>query len=173
MQNLSRAIHSDLVDAQKLAYEPSGLTCHDVAQEAESQEYGACTFKMNNQRIIFRVAKITPTKIGQFVTFWKRIGSGPIMPYDMADHFDSLIVSVRNGEHFGQFAFPKAVLLAQGVISQNGIGGKRAIRVYPPWDATDSKQAKNTQAWQIQYFFQIHPEEEINTSKVHRLFQQN
>ena len=34
----------------------------------------------------------------------------------------------------------------QGFASQDGKGGKRAMRVYPPWDITDSPQAKKTQA---------------------------
>jgi hypothetical protein len=36
--------------------------------EAESAEYGAYTFELNDLSVRFRVAKITPTKIGQFVT---------------------------------------------------------------------------------------------------------
>ena len=78
MPNSFSPIHSDLLAAQKLVYEPSGFSCKNLVLEAESQEYGACEFEMNNKQIKFRVAKITPTKIGQFVTFWKRIGSGPI-----------------------------------------------------------------------------------------------
>lgn len=134
---------------------------HAFEPEMESKEYSACTFKLNNQIITFRVAKITPTKIGQFVTLWKRIGPGPIMPYDMTDPIDLFIVSVRRGEKLGQFIFPKDLLLQKGVISCNGIGGKRAIRVYPPWDKPDNQQAKNTQAWQLYYFAEIQPTLEI------------
>ncbi len=54
--------------------------CAIIVQDNESQEYGASTFEMNNKIIKFRVAKITPTKVGQFVTFWKRIADGPITP---------------------------------------------------------------------------------------------
>jgi len=43
-------------------------------------------------------------------------------------------------------------LLEYGIISKAGIGGKRAIRVYPGWDKPDSNQAKKTQAWQQYYF---------------------
>lgn len=56
-----------------------------LQQGSESKEYGACTFSINNQLVIFRAAKITPTKTDQFVVLWKRIGGGPIIPYDMAD----------------------------------------------------------------------------------------
>lgn len=160
-------IHPDLLAAQESAYEPMGYAYSNLKQDEESQEYGACTFEMNNKIIKFRVAKITPTKIGQFVTFWKRIGTGPIMPYDMSDSFDLLVVSVRNAKHFGQFIFPKNMLWQKGLVSNDGNGGKRAMRVYPPWDITDSPQAKKTQAWQLLYFAEIQPT--IDTANIQKL----
>lgn len=147
----------DLLLATKLAYKPNGLFYKNLIAETESQEYGACSFEINDQHIKFRVAKITPTKIGQFVTFWKRIGSGPIEPYDVLDPFDLLVISVRDGEFFGQFVFPKSILSAKGLLSKETRGGKRAMRVYPPWNTTTSEQARKTQLWQITYFFEIHP----------------
>ncbi|MCX5922729.1 MAG: MepB family protein [Candidatus Dependentiae bacterium] len=162
------AIHPDLIAAQELVYESCGFICKNIVQKTESQEYGACTFEMNNNIIKFRVAKITPTKIGQFVTLWKRIGTGPIMPYDMADSVDLFVVSVRNAEHFGQFVFPKSVLWQKGFVSKDEIGGKRAMRVYPPWDITDSPQAKKTQSWQLLYFVEIQPSMDIE--KIRKLF---
>ena len=168
IMKINDAIHLDLLAAQKVAYQPIGLTCHQVTQETESQEYGACTFTLNNQLITFRVAKITPTKIGQFVTLWKRAGNGPIMPFDMADPIDLFIISVRYEHHFGQFVFPKELLWQKGFVSKDGIGGKRAMRVYPPWNITDSPQAKKTQAWQLQYFVEIQPILDVITIK--RLF---
>ena len=167
MKSLS-AVHTDLLAAQRLAYEPGNLNCDMVIQEKESQEYAACTFEMNNKIINFRVAKITPTKIGQFVTMWKRIDNGPIMPYDLSDSFDLFVISVRKAEHFGQFVFPKSVLWQKGFVSKDGKGGKRAMRVYPPWDITDSPQAKKTQTWQLIYFFEIQPN--VDISKIQKLF---
>jgi len=165
---LGNIIHPDFLAAQKLAYEPNELICNAIIQETESQEYGACTFEMNNKTIKFRVAKITPTKIGQFVTFWKRIGSGPIMPYDLNDVFDLLVVSVRNAQHFGQFVFPKDVLQQKGLVSKDEKDGKRAMRVYPPWDIADNSQAKKTQAWQLLYFFEIQPN--VDNAKIKKFF---
>ncbi len=104
--------------------------------------------------VISRVAKITPTKNGQFVTFWKRSFEGPIIPYDVSDPFDLLVVSVKNAEQCGRFVFPKDILVKQGVISSGTQEGKRAFRVYPPWDIPESKQAAKTQAWQLSYFFE-------------------
>ena len=146
-------MHPDFIASQKMIYEPCGWKCNNIRKEAESAEYGACSFDMNNRHIIFRVGKITPTKVGQFVTFWKRIGKGPIMPFDMADDFDLFVVAVRDKDKFGQFVFPKDVLYAKGIISKDGKGGKRAMRVYPLWDIADNSQAKKTQAWQLNYFF--------------------
>lgn len=60
--------------------------------ESESIAYGAYMFKLNSMNVRFRVAKITPTKIGQFVTLWKRIGNGSIQPYDIVDSIDFFIV---------------------------------------------------------------------------------
>ncbi len=150
--SIQNNFHSDLLVAQKLAYEPSGLSCRNIIQETESQDYGACVFELNNKTVKFRVAKTTPTKTGQFVTVWKRIGSGPIMPFDLADPIDFFVISVRNGEKIGQFVFPKNILSQKGILSKDGKGGKRAIRVYAPWDAANSEQAKRTQAWQHPFF---------------------
>lgn len=169
-QNPPGVIHPDLIAAQKFAYEPSALKSSKLIKEAESEEYGAFEFEMNNRFIKFRVAKITPTKIGQFVTLWKRIEMGPILPYDLKDPVDLFVVSVRNSEHFGQFVFPKTILCEKGIVSKEGKGGKRAMRVYPPWDITDNGQAKKTQAWQHIYFFEIHLDGCIDSDRVQKLF---
>ena len=168
MKSSTNDIHP-LIAAQQLAYGPSGLTCKNFVKEAESQEYGACVFEINGRRIKFRVGKITPTKTGQFVTLWKRVGMGPIQPHDSADPIDLFVVSVRNATHFGQFVFPKALLCEKGIVSKNEREGKRAMRVYPPWDKAVSQQAKKTQAWQLIYFFEIHPT--MNTLRIMKLFQ--
>lgn len=164
------AIPLDLLKAQKDIYEPLNLTCKNLSQEAESKEYGAYTFELNDRRVKFRVAKITPTKIGQFVTLWKRIGMGPILPYDMADSIDLFIISVRNTQHFGQFVFPKFVLYEKGILSNKGLGGKRAMRVYPSWDIPNNPQAIKTQAWQLKYFFEMPPHDNSDMQKIRKLF---
>ena len=167
----SSNIHPDLLAANKFAYEPSGLLYKNLVKEAESQQYGASVFEMNNKLIKFRVGKITPTKIGQFVTLWKRIGDGDTMPHDLSDPVDFFVVSVRNGELLGQFVFPKLILFEKGIVSKEGKGGKRGIRIYPPWDITDSKQARGTQAWQLKYFFEIKSNTAIDASIIKKLFQ--
>lgn len=150
-------IHPDLHTVQIVAYQPSGFTLKNLVNETESKEYGACRFEMNNKMIAFRVAKITPTKIGQFVTLWKRLGDGPIMPYDLTDEIDLFVVVALKESNFGQFIFPKDLLWQKGFVSKNGKGGKRAMRIYPPWDIPESAQAKKTQSWQLPYFVEIKP----------------
>lgn len=170
MLNQSKIIHPDLIEAENLAYNPSGFTIENFSIEAESQEYSAYKFSLNNLKIRFRVAKITPKKVGQFVTLWKRIGSGSIQPFDIEDLFDLVVISVRTSEHFGQFVFPKKVLHEKGIISKGTQEGKRAIRVYPPWDITVNKQAIKTQKWQLPYFFEIPSFREVDISLIQKLF---
>ena len=121
--------------------------------EKESKDYNAAQFRVNNHRILFRTAKITPKKIGQFVTLWKRSNNGPIQPFDMTDPFDFIVVEIISDRGKGYFIFPKNILCEKAIFSTNNKEGKRAMRVYAPWDKTDNAQAKKTQAWQIKYFF--------------------
>lgn len=121
--------------------------------EAEGAEYGACRAELHGQRLILRVAKTTPTKIGQFVTVWKRPHpDSEIAPLDEADPLDVVIIAVSDGARHGFFIFPCSVLLERGVMSRGGQGGKRALRVYPPWCALESAQALRTQRWQAGWF---------------------
>lgn len=165
----SKMIHPDLLLTEDLIYKPSGLVFENLKIEDESVDYGAAEFTINNQSIKFRVGKITPTKVGQFVTFWKRLGKGPILPYDFNDSFDFLVVSARAENHFGQFIFPKAVLCKKGIISSSEKEGKRAMRIYPPWDKADNSQAKKTQTWQLQYFIKF-SEHNFDYARIRYLF---
>jgi hypothetical protein len=139
----------------KLIYNKCGFNFSELKLEKESAEYDACTFQLNGKSIIHRSAKITPTKIGQFVTIWKRNENRQTEPFHINDNFDLIIISSRNGDLFGQFIFPKSILLEKGIISNNEKQGKRGIRVYPIWDVTTSKQAQKTQLWQTKYFVEI------------------
>lgn len=160
----------DLLEAIQCVYHPSGLNCTHLAKELESEEYGASIFELKGRSVKFRMGKITPTKVGQFVTLWKRIGNSEIMPHDLEDPFDFFVISVRHQEHFGQFVFPKRILFEQGVLSKEGKWGKRAMRVYPPWDIVESKQAKKTQAWQQIYFFEIPAKGNVDFKRMRGLF---
>ncbi|RYY32229.1 MAG: hypothetical protein EOP46_19460, partial [Sphingobacteriaceae bacterium] len=134
-------LHPDFLKTKALLYDKQGLVVENLQTEKESSEYGACTFTLNGQRIIFRVAKVTPKKPGLFVAIWKRADNGSTKAYDFADDFDLMVISVTIGDNFGQFVFTKSILKTKGIISYNGKGGKRGIRVYPPHVQNLNKQA--------------------------------
>lgn len=163
-------IHSDLLAVKALVYDPSAFTCSRPVPEAESTEYGAHGFTVNGYFVRFRVAKTTPTKVGQFVTVWKRSASGPIQPFDAEDPVDLFVISTREGHNFGQFVFPRDVLRERGILSMNGSGGKRAFRVYPPWVTTTNRQAHGTQAWQVGYFLHIREGGAIDAARSQDLY---
>lgn len=146
---------SELFQVKELVYDTCNFEFSNLIIDSESEEYQACSFKLNTFEIIHRLSKITPTKIGQFVTIWKRNTKGITAPFDVSDNFDFIIITSKSGENLGQFVFPKSVLLEKGIISNSKISGKRGIRVYPPWDIPTNKQAEKTQHWQIKYFYSI------------------
>ncbi len=135
-------------------------------REAESAEYGASRFEVNGNKVLFRVSKTTPTKVGQFVTLWHRPEGREIAPFHQDSPVDFVLVCVFENHHKGFFLFDRATLLKkrifshssmpQSSMSQSRIEGKRAIRVYAPWVAPMSKQAISTQKWQSAYFFSLH-----------------
>lgn len=146
---------SELLQVKELVYDKCNFEFSNLVIDSESEEYQACSFKLNSFQVIHRLSKITPTKIGQFVTIWKRNNKGITAPFDVSDNFDIIVITSKSDKNLGQFVFPKAVLLEKGIISNNNISGKRGIRVYPPWDIPTSKQAEKTQLWQTKYFYSI------------------
>ena len=52
----------------------------------------------------------------------------------------------------------------------NGKGGKRAIRVYPPWVKPVAKEAVRTQQWQLRYFLALEQSGHADSAKVRQLF---
>ncbi|WP_202702916.1 MepB family protein [Flavobacterium sp. UGB4466] len=159
------SLPKDLRIAKELLYDCCDFDLTLPQPEAESNEYDAYRFRLNQKNICYRKAKITPTKTGQFVTLWKRNTAGIIAPFDFTDAIDFVIVSVRKSELYGQFVFPKSVLLEKGIFTTSKKEGKRATRVYPPWDETTSKQAQKTQQWQLNYFYSITPETNLKPFK--------
>jgi hypothetical protein len=153
-------------------YQSAKIIVTQAAQcEAESSEYGACRFGLNGHHVVFREAKTTPKKTGQFVTLWKRsILSGEIVPLDSGDGIDFVIISVANATYRGQFIFNKQALLKHHVLSHMGKGGKRAIRVYPPWSSPVAKEALKTQSWQLRYFLPITQDMHADAMQVRQLF---
>lgn len=161
---------SDLLASKALVYDPCGFTCSQPVPEAESAEYAAHAFTLDGLAIRFRAAKTTPTKVGQFVTVWKRSPAGPIQPFAVTDPIDLFVIGSRDGHHFGQFVFPMEALRRHGVVSVDGSGGKRAFRIYPPWVTITNRQAGKAQAWQLDYFLHVHQDEPVDFARAQELY---
>ena len=164
------SIHSDLKVVKELVYDKCGFDLTNLKQNLESVEYGAYSFNLNEKKVQHRVSKITPTKIGQFVTIWKRNKDGITEPFDILDDIDFIIITSKSGDNFGQFIFPKSVLADNGIITRNCKEGKRGIRVYPPWDIATNKQAIKTQSWQTKYFLTIKNDNSTDLDLTKELF---
>ncbi|MGR0160531.1 MepB family protein [Paenarthrobacter nitroguajacolicus] len=145
--------HPDVTEALQALSRASGSPSIPVP-EADNHEYGAAVANLGHELIRFRVGKPTPRKVGLFVAVWRRAQDGSTEPFPAEDGTQLLVITVREGTQSGFFAFPKSALVLHGIVSVGGTGGKRGFRVYPPWSATTSKQAKLTQHWQCEYFSQ-------------------
>ncbi|AZS72351.1 MepB domain containing protein [Streptomyces lydicus] len=163
------SLHPELLAAKTWVYDPCGFTCSRPVREAESAEYAAHEFTLDGSSVRFRVAKTTPTKVGQFVTVWKRSPGGPIQPFDSGDPVDLFVISTREGHRFGHFIFSRQVLCERGIVSRNGSGGKRAFRIYPPWVETTNRQARTAQAWQVEHFLEIPEDGPLDVARAQAL----
>jgi len=162
----SKPISNDLLSAIEIVFCKADLKIAALQKEKESQEYNAYRFQLNHKNICYREAKITPTKTGQFVTLWKRNLTGIIAPFDYSDEIDFVMINVRKERNWGLFIFPEQILFEKGVFSTSDKEGIRAMRVYPAWDETTSKQAQKTQKWQLNYFFDFTDQENIDWQRL-------
>ncbi|MDN3508377.1 MAG: MepB family protein [Simkaniaceae bacterium] len=134
-------------------YEKMGLQVTSFPlPEDESKEYVAYRFALDGKNIVYREGKITPTKAGHFVTTWKR-PEKEIIPFNLADPIDFLIITVSEGDHCGQFIFPRDLLISKGILASATKPGKLSFRLYAPWVIPTSPTAKKSQSWQVKYFF--------------------
>lgn len=140
--------------------------------DEECVEYDGCTFVLNNCVVKYRKTKVTPKKIGQFVTLWKRDLSNKTVPFDEKDNFDFYLMFSEDETRQGFFFFPKKVLVEKHILSSKNREGKRGFRVYPIWDLPISKQAMRTKLWQNDYFIDLTKGNELskNTEKFRQLF---
>ncbi len=168
---LEKTFPKDLILSQKLIYNPLNIEIKNAQKEMESSEYEAFRFKLNDLDMIYRKAKITPRKTGQFVTLWKRVIGQPIEPFQITDSFDFVIISTRKDHLFGQFIFPKSVLIEKGIVSTETREGKRAFRVYPPWDLAENKLAVTAQKWQLNYFLTVIDGKKVDLESAKRLIE--
>lgn len=152
-------------------YTPCRLTSHALREEAQNAAYGAGRFYFGETSIRFRVAKETPTKLGQFVVIWEKDQQGKNQPFSEETAIDLLVVNTFNDSNrFGQFVFPKEVLKKRKILRTDTTKGKMAIRVYPSWDNPTSKQAIATQKWQSEYFMNYESFDSLLKDKVLQLY---
>ena len=150
-------ILNQVINAQNCLYEACAFRVGEFFPEKESAEYYAYSYVLEDKNIRFRIAKKTPTKLGWFVTLWKRSQDGPIQPYDSSNSFDMVIIRTQSENNSGQFVFPKQILIEKGIVTHLKKEGKRGFRIYPPWNLPTSKQAQKTQKWQLEFFLDIGP----------------
>ena len=84
-----------------LPYEISNLNI-----DLEGTEYDACQFELDRKQVICRRSKITPKKLGQFVTFWKRDKKGITAPFHGIRPFRLLRDKCKNRDSFRSVCFP-------------------------------------------------------------------
>ncbi|MCH9632981.1 MAG: hypothetical protein S4CHLAM6_13300 [Chlamydiae bacterium] len=153
MDGECKLLVKQMQDCHDFFHKTKGWKCSNLRNELESREYGACTFSLDSNRVKFRIAKVTPTKLGFFVTLWKRNAAGITEPHSLEDPIDLYLVSVKDKNNEGVFVFPKEELARRGILSSEGKEGKRGFRVYPSWVKTVNKQAIKTQSWQVNCFY--------------------
>lgn len=169
MKNLTTSC-AELETINKLVFNCCGFEFSNLEVENESQDYFAHCFMLNKQNVKFRVAKITAKKIGQFVTIWKRNKNGITEPHHMLDKYDFYLIATTKSDNFGLFVFPKMVLVENKILTSKTNEGKRGIRVYPPWDLTNNKQAQKTQLWQSKYFLDLSVGKPVDINLARQLF---
>ena len=141
----------------------------DFVTDAECLEYSGCSFKLDDLKVKFRQAKVTPKKVGLFVTLWKRNNENKTEPFNENDPFDFYIIAVKQEVNFGFFIFPKDVLSEKGILSNSKKEGKRGFRVYPDWTETVNNQAAKTKAWQTNYFINCNENNQTINEKLNSL----
>lgn len=168
MSNSSH-IYPEIELLNNCIFKACGLNLEKLESEKESQEYFAKNFELNNRKVKFRMAKITPTKTGQFATLWKRNTNGITEPHNIEDEFDFFMIATRENEKFGVFIFSKEILSENKILTNKSVEGKRGFRVYPIWSITQNKQANKTQNWQMKCFVEIDNKNQTDINKAKRL----
>jgi hypothetical protein len=146
---------SEIKTLETKILKPLNLAISDIIQDLECEDYFGFNIKINQLNIKFRKAKITPNKIGKFVTLWKRNLIGETEPFNINDDFHFYIIASTENEKSGFFLFPKFTLENHQILTNEKKLGKRGFRVYTNWDYPDSKQALKSKIWQSEYFIDL------------------
>lgn len=160
-----------LAYVSKVIYEPNRIPVKSIKEEKQNAKYGAGIFQLSSRTVRFRVANITPNKVGQFVVCWEKDRNNKNQPYSYDEAPDLFVITTfKNDSEFGQFIFPKEVLLKQNILRSSSTKGKMGIRVYPSWDSPTNKQAIKTQKKQLPYFLDMSNASELPMDKILELY---
>ncbi|MEQ3592149.1 MepB family protein [Bacillus albus] len=159
-----------IVNLNNIIYKPNELIITNLKEEQQNAEYAGCLFYLNYKSIRFRISKITPNKIGQFVSFWEKDDNmqNQAFSYDAAP--DLLVITCIDDNKLGQFIFPKEIILKEKILKTQSQKGKMAMRIYPLWDTPVSNQAKKSQMWQLQYFVDLSDPNNLPIDKLLNLY---
>lgn len=152
---------NELKILEKLFLKIGDQPISDLTEEKECTEYVGYNFHVGALQLKFRKSKITPKKVGQFVTLWRRNAHQQTEPFHAKDDFDFYIFLSEDGERNGIFLFSKSLLIEKNILSTDQKEGKRGFRLYPTWARVNNRQAEKTQAWQTNYFIDLLAEESI------------
>jgi len=147
----------------------SNLSISTLEKDAECDEYIGYNFNVKEISIKFRKAKITPKKVGQFVTLWKRNTAKQTEPFDENDGFDYYIIATEDNSKLGFYIFPTSILIEKNILTSIKKEGKRGFRVYPNWVKPENKQAEKTQNWLQDYFVEVN-NQQIDKTKLEKIF---
>ncbi|BCE01493.1 MepB family protein [Marinicellulosiphila megalodicopiae] len=149
----------------------------------ESVKYDALVFALNNKKIVYRKANITPDRPGSFLAIWQRPVEGKnTKPKPLSiDELDYLFVKVNDVDQTqsGLFIFPVSELIKRGIVQSDNKKGKTGFRVFAPWSADRgsiktrvfSQSGKKTQAWQLPFFVNINNDGWIEPSIIQKLIE--
>ncbi|MFQ3202170.1 MAG: hypothetical protein ACI87I_000466 [Pseudoalteromonas tetraodonis] len=168
-------LHDELLIILQNNFAPSGYklpNADELIPHNQNAQYHGYAFTLNQKRIIYRKAKVTPDRPGAFLALWKRPADlSNFKPIPLANEFDYLLVAVSSdglttsnnqvaNTQSGFFLFPVELLVKKGIVTGRNQKGKTAFRVFPPWSESRalkgtgafSNSAKVTQRWQCDYF---------------------
>lgn len=172
----------------KSIFEPIGykLTNEiEVDPVPKNSKYCALKFSLNNKKIIYRNAKVTPDRPGAFVTIWQRPSSSSLnnKPISLNSiDLDYLFIRVKensdDNSKEGIFIFPTSILIKKKLVLCEGSNGKTGFRVFPPWSADRggigmkvfSASGKKTQSWQLPFFVEIDNGSVVDSNILSRIF---
>lgn len=152
---------AQLIKAFEIGYFPFNLKPRNIILNNEGKDYSSLSFQIQDLKIEYREAKVTPKKLGYFVTLWKRNSMAKTEPYSFLESIDYYCFGIACNRNFGQFIFPRNILFENGILSSPTHKGKLGFRLYTPSLKLTSEHAKKTQIWQGRYFLNFKSKKDL------------